>query len=178
MACLRAAKRHGDLDGESIERIMLAVTEVNGCEVCSHAHARMALERGLTSEEIRMLLAGDSDAVPADEAVAIAFAQHYADARGSTSRASWQRLVEAYGTRKALGILGAARVMMIANAYGIAWSALLSRLKGRPVAKSSILYELVMLAAIVVFVPLASVHALVLSLLKRPILRCVDPLPA
>jgi AhpD family alkylhydroperoxidase len=171
---LRAAKKHRDLDGTSIERIMLAVTEVNGCEVCSYAHARVALERGLTSEEIRMLLAGDSGAIPPDEAVAIAFAQQYADARGSTSRASWQRLLEAYGTRKALGILAAARIMMIGNAYGIVWSAVLRRLSGRPVANSSLGYELLMLPVIVVFVPVALVHALVLGVLKRPIVKFVD----
>ena len=104
------------------ERIMLAVTEVNGCEVCSYAHARIALEKGLRAEEVRMLLAGDAGAIPADEAIAIAFAQHYADSRGNPTRESWQRLVETQGSAKALGILGAARTMMIGNAYGIAWA--------------------------------------------------------
>jgi AhpD family alkylhydroperoxidase len=175
MACLRAANRHGDLGGESIERIMLAVTEVNGCEMCSWAHARMAIEKGLTGEEIRMLLAGDTDAVPADEAIAIAFVQGYADGRGTATRESWQRLVEAYGTRKAFGILGAARVMMIGNAYGIAAGAFLGRLRGRPVAKSSLFYEVGMLSLVIVFVPVALVHALISGLLRRPIVRFAQP---
>jgi AhpD family alkylhydroperoxidase len=110
---------------------MLAVTEVNGCEVCSYAHAKMALEKGLGAEEIRMLLAGDTGAIPADEAIAIAFAQHYADSRRNPARESWLRLVEHCGTTKAQGILGAAREMMIGNACGIAWNAFMSRVKGR-----------------------------------------------
>jgi AhpD family alkylhydroperoxidase len=164
------AKRDGELSRESAERIMLAVTEVNGCEVCSYAHARIALEMGLGAEEVRSLLAGDTGAVPADEAIAIAFAQQYADSRGSPSGESWQRLVETYGTTKARGILGAARVMMIGNAYGIAWSAFTSRLKGRPVAQSSLSYELVMLFSVFVHPAVALVHAAVSGLLGVPII--------
>lgn len=167
---LLKAKRGGELSGEAAERIMLAVTEVNGCEVCSYAHARMALEMGLGAEEVRSLLAGDTGAIPADEAIAIAFAQQYADCRGRPSRESWQRLVETYGTTKALGILGAARVMMIGNAYGIAWSAFRSRLKGRPIAKSSLGYELVMLFSVLVHPPVALVHAAVSGLLGVPLI--------
>lgn len=167
---LLKAKRDGELSGASVERIMLAVTEVNGCEVCSYAHARMALERGLNADEVRSLLAGDTGAIPADEAIAIAFAQQYADCRGNPSRESWQRLVETYGTTKARGILGAARVMMIGNAYGIAWSAFASRLNGRPIARSSLVYELVMLFSVVVHPPVALVHAAVSGLLGAPII--------
>jgi AhpD family alkylhydroperoxidase len=164
------AKRDRELSGESAERIMLAVTEVNGCEVCSYAHARIALEKGLSEEETRMLLAGNTGAIPADEAVAIVFAQHYADTRGNPSAESWQRLVGTYGAGKAHGILGAARVMMIGNAYGIAWSAFASRLRGTPVAKSSLPYELAMLLVIVVFFPVALVHAAASGLMRKPII--------
>jgi len=166
---LGAAKRHGDLDPRAIERIMLAVTEVNGCEVCSYAHTRMALERGMAIDEIRALLAGDTGTVPAAEVLAIVFAQHYAESRGRPSREAWQRLVEACGERKALGILGAARVMMIANVHGIALSAFLSRLRGRPVAKSSLPYEVGMLLAIVPFLPAALAHALAAAVLRVPL---------
>jgi len=165
---LLAARRAGLVDAKLAERVMLAVTEVNGCEICSYAHARMTLETGLARDEIGMLLAGDTGAVPADEAVAIAFAQHYADSRGRPGRAAWQRLLDAYGEPKALGILGAARVMMIGNAYGIAWSALANRLRGRRVEKSSLAYELVMLLAIVPFAPAAAVHALAAAALRVP----------
>jgi AhpD family alkylhydroperoxidase len=39
---------------------MLAVTEVNGCEMCSYAHTKMALEAGLSNDEIQQMLAGDN----------------------------------------------------------------------------------------------------------------------
>lgn len=50
---------------------MLEVTEVNGCEVCSYAHTKIALEKGLSNKEIQMLLSGNVERVSADEAVAI-----------------------------------------------------------------------------------------------------------
>lgn len=166
---LLAGRRAGLVDVKLAERVMLAVTEVNGCEICSYAHARMALETGLATDEIRMLLAGDTASVPADEAIAIAFAQHYADSRGRPDREAWRRLLDAYGEPKALGILGAARVMMIGNAYGIAWSALTNRLRGRRVGKSSLAYEVAMLLAIVPFAPAAAVHALAAAVLRVPL---------
>lgn len=165
---LLRSRRGGELDPEFVERIMLAVTEVNGCEVCSYAHARMALAQGMSREEIQKLLSGNTEGVPAEEAVGIAFAQHYADSRGNPDPAAWLRLVEAYGSTRAFGILGAARVMMIGNAYGIPWSALLSRLRGRPIRNSSIPYEAGMLLAIIVFLPVAALHALASGPFARP----------
>ncbi|MFC0273464.1 carboxymuconolactone decarboxylase family protein [Metabacillus herbersteinensis] len=32
---------------------MLAVTEVNGCEFCSYSHTKIALEQGMSQEEIK-----------------------------------------------------------------------------------------------------------------------------
>ena len=40
------------------ERIMLAVTEVNGCALCAYGHTRFALEAGLSPAEVRDLLGG------------------------------------------------------------------------------------------------------------------------
>jgi AhpD family alkylhydroperoxidase len=170
MPRLVSARMAGLVSAHLFERIMLAVTEVNGCEVCSYAHTRMALESGMTPEEIRMLLAGDTRAIPVDESLAIVFAQHYADSRGNPTRESWQRLVDEYGSAKSLGILGAARMMMIGNTLGIALSALLKRLKGRPVEKSSLGYEAAMILSVVPLFPAVLVHALVASVLRMPIL--------
>jgi AhpD family alkylhydroperoxidase len=170
MPRLLSARMAGLVSARLAERIMLAVTEVNGCEVCSYAHTRIALENGMSPKEIRMLLAGDTGAVPVDESLAIVFAQHYADTRGNPSRDSWQRLVDAYGSAKSLGILAAARMMMIGNAVGIAWSAFANRLKGRPVASSSLGYEAaVMLSAVPLF-PAALVHAVAAGVLRTPIM--------
>jgi hypothetical protein len=131
----------------------------------------MALEQGMSNEEIQKLLAGVTDGIPDDEVKAVFFAQHYADTRGHPSAASWQQIVDTYGTTKALGILGAIRAIMFGNAYGIVLSAFRNRIKGKPVEKSNLLYEISMMISIVVFLPIAAVHALVSSLLGVPIIK-------
>ena len=68
------AKKEKALSPEFIERIMLGVTEVNGCEVYSYAHTKMALEQGMAAEEIQQLLAGYADEIPVEEMPAYLFA--------------------------------------------------------------------------------------------------------
>ena len=157
------AKKKKELSSEFIERIMLGVTEVNGCEVCSYAHTKMALEQGMAAEEIKQLLAGSIDEIPVEEMPAYLFAQHYADRRGD-------RIVALYGEDKAKGILGAIRAIMVGNAHGIAFSAFLSRLKGKAVKKSSLLYEITMMLSIIVYLPLTLIHALIDGLFKKPVI--------
>ena len=170
MPRLLAARWRGQMSRQFTERIMLAVTEVNGCEVCSWAHARMALEQGMSPEEVRGMLAGDTGSVPAEESLGIAFAQHYADARGNPGRESWQRIVDTYGVPRSHAILGAIRAMMIGNAYGIAWGAFARRLTGRPVPNSSLPYEAAMLVALLVFAPSAIVHAMISPVFGLPLI--------
>ena len=76
------AKKNQELSPKFIERIMLAVTEVNECAICSYAHTKKALASGMSNEEIQKMLTGIMDDVPADEVAAVMFAQHYADTRG------------------------------------------------------------------------------------------------
>ena len=164
------AKKKKELSPEFIERIMLGVTEVNGCEVCSYAHTKMALEQGMAAEEIQQLLAGSADEIPVEEMPAYLFAQHYADRRGYPTEESWDRIVSLYGEDKAKGILGAIRAIMVGNAHGIAFSAFLSRLKGKAVKKSSLLYEITMMLSIIVYLPLTLLHAVIDGLFKKPII--------
>ena len=158
---LKLAKKKDLISQQFIERIMLAVTEVNGCDVCSYAHTKMALEAGLTSEEIQDMLAGVNDDSPADELPGIMFAQHYADYRGEPTDESWTRLVEIYGIEKANGILAAIRIIMLGNAYGIPWSSFFNRFKGKGDKRSNILYELSMIIASIIFIPIALIHHLI-----------------
>lgn len=167
----RKCVRSGGMSPKAAERIMLAVTEVNGCEVCSYVHTKIALEKGISSEDIALMLSGSSEAVPEEEAAAILFAQHYADSRGKPSEAAWNRVLNEYGEQKAFGILGAARLMMTANIYGIALSALGRRFKGQPVKKSNIFYEIGMLLSVILILPAAALHALVSAVFKRPLIK-------
>lgn len=124
------------------ERIMLAVSEVNGCALCSYGHARFALDAGMTPEEVRDLLGGVAAGVPDDELPAIGFAQHYAATRGHPDEEAWAELVAVYGEEEARGILGTIRVIMLGNATGIPASSLIARLRGRTDPGSSLGYEL------------------------------------
>lgn len=164
------AKKKGELDLPNIERIMLAVTEVNGCGICSYAHTKVALEAGMTNEEIENLLAGAFDHVPQKELTGVLFAQHYADSRGNPSRDSWERVVEEYGESTAKGILGAIRGIMIGNVYGISWSSFFNRFRGKPDPRSSLAYEAVMITGGTLLIPVALVHIVVAMVFRKPII--------
>lgn len=170
MKYMNKAKKSKAIDNQGIERIMLAVTEVNGCELCSYMHTKDALKHGMSQEEINQMLSGESNQIPVDESVAIFFAQHYAESKGKPSKEAWQRLLETYGEEKALGILGAVRAIMMGNTHGIAMSALLSRLKGKRIKKSSLGYELKMTLSIIPFLPMALVHSFLLNRTKASLL--------
>ncbi|MDK2867587.1 MAG: hypothetical protein PWP51_2866 [Clostridiales bacterium] len=176
---MRQAKKEGLLDDPFIERIMLAVTEVNGCEICSYGHTKMALEIGMDEAEIKKLLTGDTSELSLEEVPAIVFAQHYADTRGVPSEEAWEKIVDYYGKPKALGILGAIRAIMVGNAYGIALSALRSRLRGKPITKGNLFgeekmrlsYELTMILSLIVYLPIALIQIIVANIMKAPIIQ-------
>lgn len=70
------------LSGAFRERLMLAVTEVNGCGMCSYIHSREALRAGVSRDEIKHILNGLHDDVPADQLPAVLYAQHWAETQG------------------------------------------------------------------------------------------------
>jgi AhpD family alkylhydroperoxidase len=160
-----------------MERLMLAVTQVNGCALCAWGHTKAALESGMSGEEVRALLGGDLERVPPDEMAAVLFAQHYADTRCRPSPQAWQRIVDLYGAPLAAGILGAVRMIMIGNVYGIAGGAFLGRLRGRPDPHSGLVYELAMIAGAVVVLPVAFFHAGLAALAGKPLIAFTPPLP-
>jgi AhpD family alkylhydroperoxidase len=159
---------HPQISRPFIERLMLAVTEVNGCPACSWAHTRMALREGISQEEIRSFLNGENRFVSDEESKAILFAQHFADTRGYPAKDAYEALVAEYGPEKACVILSAIQVILAGNIVGIPTSALFSRIKGNPYTDSSLFYELLMHLAMLIFLPVACVHALLRWLLGRP----------
>ncbi len=164
---LRHAQKRGDVDAKFIKRIMLSVTHVNECALCSWFHTFEALKIGMTQEEITRLLSGELSGAPGDEAAALVFAQHYADMRGAVAPSAWQRIVDSYGARKALGILAAIRMIMAGNAQGNIWGAFASRLKGKPEQGSSLGRELGVLAADIAVVPFMLVWAVFAAMIRR-----------
>jgi AhpD family alkylhydroperoxidase len=168
-AIRNAIKKEG-MSRQFSERILLAVTEVNGCLICSYAHSRMALETGMSNEEIQNLLAGTFDDVPQEEMAAVLFGQHYAESRGHPTKEAYDRLVELYGISMALGILGASRVMMWGNAYGIPYSSFVNRFKGKPDERCNLVYEVSMLLSTIFYLPISFIHALLSALFRVPIM--------
>lgn len=164
-AAMLGNKKRKLLAKDFIERLQLAVTEVNGCAACSYAHAYLALKQGLSNEEINSFLSGDGNFIRQDEAKAIAFAQHFADARGLPRKDAYRALENEYGQEKAKVIHAAAQLMMAGNIYGIPYSAFQSRLRGKPYRDSSLAYELGMQAAGFVILPIALVYGLIRTVL-------------
>ena len=164
------ARRNHEINPKFIERLMLAVTEVNECAICSYAHTKRALESGMSHAEIQKMLSGVIDDVPDDELEAVMFAQHYADTRGNPNQKSWLRIIEIYGESKAKGILGSVRTIMIGNTYGIPWSSFFNRLRGKADPRSSLIYELKMMLG-TLLTPISFIHALISDLFGKPIIN-------
>ncbi len=161
MPILHANRRLEMLPKEFVERIMLAVTEVNGCAVCSYAHASWALQSGMDGEEISALLSGDDAAIRPEEAKAILFGQHYAETNGRPTRDTYEAVLTEYGPQRTRVIVAAIQMMMLGNVTGLPLSALMSRLQRHPYVNSTIWYELAGVVAPVVLLPPALVrHAL------------------
>ena len=110
------------------ERLMLAVTAVNGCRYCSYFHTGEALKSGLSQEEISRLLSGESGACPPEEAPAVIYAQHWAESNVHPDPVALQKLQEIYGPEKADAIQIILRMIRIGNLSGNSWDYLLYRL--------------------------------------------------
>ncbi|HOP57365.1 MAG TPA: carboxymuconolactone decarboxylase family protein [Bacillota bacterium] len=159
---MAASRLKHRIDPHFQERLMLAVTEVNGCEVCSYAHTQVALKQGMDSAEIASFLQGDGEMIKETEAKAIIFAQHYADSNGRPEHYAYDVLLEEYGKKKTKAILATIQIMMMGNVFGLPMSAFFSRLKKQPYHNSNIFYELVLLIAPMYLFPFALLTALCL----------------
>lgn len=170
---IQAAARGGRINKPFAEKIMLAVTRVNGCRWCNYGHTQAALAVGVSPEEIQQLMAQELGAFPEEEAVALAFAQHFAESKDNPDPEAWQRVVDTYGPEAAQDILAYIRMITLGNLYGNTFDALLARLQGRPSPESRLLDELVVVAAplvVLVGLPLLALGGLVSlirSLLRR-----------
>jgi len=113
----RAMRQH--LSPSFRERLMVMVTGVNGCRYCSYYHARAALKSGVSSAEFRDLLAGSIPAdTPAEEYVALLYAQHWAESDAAPDPEATQRLVETYGEDRSAAIEIVLRMIRVGNLLG------------------------------------------------------------
>lgn len=165
---MRDNKKNKWVDKDFVERLQLAVTEVNGCAACSYQHTKMALQQGMSNEEISSFLRGEDNFIKPEEAKAIIFAQHFADSRGYPKKYAYDSIVKEYGEKEATIILSAVQVMIAGNMYGIPFSAYLSRRKGKPFKESTLFYELGMLISGIFCLPIAITHSLLRAIVGLP----------
>jgi AhpD family alkylhydroperoxidase len=110
------------------ERLMLAVTAVHGCRYCSYFHTKQALKSGITAEEISNLLSGDVANCPQDEAVAVIYAQHWAESDAHPDPKAVKRLQQTYGREKTEAIHLMLRMIRMGNLLGNSWDYLIYRI--------------------------------------------------
>jgi len=125
---LREVRRKGLVSPAFQERLMMAVTAVNGCRYCSYFHAREALRTGIEPEEIRELLAGSISNCPDDEAVAVMYAQHWAESNTHPDPEAVEKLRRTYGVEKADAIHLMLRLIHMGNLMGNTWDHFLHRI--------------------------------------------------
>jgi len=139
---LKSSKKLKYMNQKFKERIMLAITEVNGCEMCSYMHTRIALSSGMSAEDIKNILDGDTSNIPLDEAVAVMFAQDFASSKEAPSKESVDRLIKEYGTEKADRIVAACNIITMTNGMGTSLDYLYNRIKFNRNRNSNIIVEL------------------------------------
>jgi AhpD family alkylhydroperoxidase len=116
---LRLLRRHKVLNLKWRERIMLAVTEVNNCVMCSYMHTKIALQAGMSNQEIKNILAGELKDVPENEITAVLFAKDYAANKEVIDPKYKTKLEQEYGKAKAHAICYACQMITMTNSMGI-----------------------------------------------------------
>lgn len=106
------------IDAAFRERLMLAVTAVNGCRYCSFAHARQALTQGIEADEIEALQEGVMANSPPEQLPALLYAQHWAETAGQVDPAARQSVVDTYGEDTVQAIELALQTIQVGNLMG------------------------------------------------------------
>ena len=108
------------IDKKFRSTIMMAVTDVNGCSMCSYYHTKELINAGTSDEELKTILEGTYVDLETKESLALVFAEHYADVSGNYDKEAFKKVKEYYGEDFAYGILGTIKSIMFGNIYGIA----------------------------------------------------------
>ena len=110
------------------ERLMLMVTEVNGCRYCSYYHAKEAVKAGISDDELVALMGGNIPKdTPKDEIPALLFAQYWAEVDAKPDPEIQQKFVETYGAKKSETIAVILRMIRVGNLNGNLWDYILYR---------------------------------------------------
>jgi AhpD family alkylhydroperoxidase len=126
------------------EEIMMVVSQVNGCRYCSYVHSKSSLMSGVSEQELLKLLALQTDNFPEEEALALTFAQHYAESGCNPDPEVEKRFRNYYGLHVSQDIMNFMRVITMSNLAGNTVDAFLSRLKGQPAKNSNPISEFIL----------------------------------
>ena len=101
------------------ERLMLVVTEVNGCRYCRTFHVKGALQVGITDTELAELLAGQIPTdTPEEEIPAMIYARCWAESDAQPAPEYVQELIDVYGEEKGAAIHIVLRMIRMGNFFG------------------------------------------------------------
>lgn len=106
------------IDAEFRQRLMMAVTEVNGCRYCSYYHSKLALKAGISQEELDSLLAGELKDCPEDQILALVYAQHWTENKAQPDQEMIDKVKDKYGAEKFETINLAIRMINFGNLSG------------------------------------------------------------
>jgi AhpD family alkylhydroperoxidase len=126
---LKRAMRSGEISPGFRERLMLVVTEVNGCRYCSYYHSGQSIKAGLSNDELHVLLSGQIPGdSPEEEIPALVYAQHWAETNAQPDWQAVHRLVEIYLDERASLIHAILRMIRAGNLIGNTWDYFLNRI--------------------------------------------------
>ncbi len=126
---VKRAMRSGEISFGFRERLMMVVTEVNGCRYCSYYHSAQSIKAGLSDNELRALLAGQiPEDSPAEEIPALVYAQHWAQTNAKPDFEAVHGLIETYLDEKAALIHAILRMIRVGNLTGNTWDCFLNRI--------------------------------------------------
>jgi AhpD family alkylhydroperoxidase len=125
---MKPLMRGESIDAAFRERLMLAVTAVNGCSYCSYAHARQALAAGMDCGEVEALQDGVVENSPREEIPALLYAQHWAEMVGKIDPAARERIMETYDEGTVDAIELALHTIQMGNLLGNTMDYVLYRL--------------------------------------------------
>lgn len=107
---------------------MLAVTAVNDCRYCAHAHSKEALKYGISQTELEQLLLGEFKGCPRREIPAILYAQLWAESDGKPLAEALDELEKYYSPQEIEYIHLYLRMIRLGNLTGNSWDYIISRL--------------------------------------------------
>ena len=116
------------------EKIFLAVTSVNDCRYCRWGHSHWAMAHGVPMEEVNRILRHQAESLEAGnpaEAVAILFAQYYAEQLDQCDPESIENLRRYYRDAEVAEILAYVRLITLMNLTGNTVDAFLTGTHGK-----------------------------------------------